>query len=134
GPCRLPRRLRSDGSRAGGIPMTQESPGQGHVDSERDEALAQLLLLAGRRPAVPAERTARVRAAAHSAWREAAGARLQRRRFVRLAVAAAVVLAILGGLWIRRATVGARPVSATVAVVNGPAWIPGPPSPEAAPS
>lgn len=61
-------------------------------DDEKDP-IATLVRLAGRRPHVDAERTARVRAAAAGEWRTTT----QRRRWTRVAVAAAIA-ATIGGV------------------------------------
>jgi len=74
---------------------TSDPNAEGHQENE--DAMAQMLRLAGGRPEVGPERTARVRVAVHAAWRE------NRRRAMRtkilvgascLAAAALVVLAI----------------------------------------
>lgn len=65
-------------------------------DNEKDP-IATLVRLAGRRPEVNAERTARVRAAVADEWR----ATTRRRRWTRLAVAAAIAASI-GGVMLTR--------------------------------
>ena len=66
------------------------------------DAIEALLKATGRRPAVPADRTDRVRAAAYDGWRREVARRARHRRIgwgVSLAAAAAVVVAL--GLGIR---------------------------------
>lgn len=65
-------------------------------DQENDP-IATLVRLAGRRPGVDAERTARVRAAVADEWR----ATVRRKRWTRLAVAAAIA-ATIGGVMLMR--------------------------------
>lgn len=77
-------------------------------DDEKDP-IATLVRLAGRRPQVDAERTARVRAAVSDEWR----ATTRRRRWTRVAVAAAIAAIIAGVLLTRPRTEPAVPVAAT---------------------
>ena len=65
-------------------------------DNENDP-IATLVRLAGRRPGVDAERTARVRAAVADEWR----ASVRRKRWTRVAVAAAIAASI-GGVMVMR--------------------------------
>ena len=60
--------------------------------NEEQDPIAALVRLAGRRPGVDAERTARVRAAVADEWR----ASVRRKRWTRVAVAAAVAATIAG--------------------------------------
>ncbi|HUD70950.1 MAG TPA: FecR family protein [Dongiaceae bacterium] len=86
-------------------------------DSElRDEEMAALLKLAGRRPEPPDAARARVRAAVHSDWRAAiAPARRRNRRW--LAVAAAFILLAGGGLFLaRRGEAPQGPVAAFIRI------------------
>lgn len=69
-------------------------------DTENDP-IATLVRLAGRRPGVDAERTARVRAAVADEWR----ASVRRRRWTRVAVAAAIA-ATIGGVLLTRPRTG----------------------------
>lgn len=76
-------------------------------DDERDP-IATLVRLAGRRPEVDAERTERVRAAVADEWRTTT----QRRRWTRVAVAAAIAAAIGGAMLTRPRTEPTAPVVA----------------------
>src|SRR2546425_1197881 len=85
-----------------------------------DDAIARLIRLAGLRPPVPQERTARVRDIVHARWREAV--RRDRRRIVVLIaapLAAAIIVVIGAGFWLRDriGATGAR--AATVARTEG---------------
>ncbi|MDP9192159.1 MAG: FecR family protein [Acidobacteriota bacterium] len=73
-------------------------------DNEKDP-IATLVRLAGRRPEVDAERTARVRAAVADEWR----ATTRRRRWTRVATAAAIA-ATIGGVIFMRPTEPVAPV------------------------
>jgi len=66
-------------------------------DNEND-SIATLIRLAGRRPGVDAERTARVRAAVADEWRAA----VHRRRWTQLGVAAAIAVTIIGSVMLIR--------------------------------
>lgn len=65
------------------------------------DPLGTLLEAAGKRPAVPQEREARARAAAHDEWRRLVERRraARRRRFVPLAAAAGIALAAFAAWW-----------------------------------
>jgi len=96
-------------------------------EEERDE-IGTLLGLAGKRPPVPRERAARVRRAAHAAWRE----QVQRRRtreWVLLAAAVATAASLLWAIWItseHEIPTVAPPPSMRVERVVGQAWVRGP--------
>src|SRR6185503_16861675 len=68
-------------------------------DDEKDP-IATLVRLAGRRPEVDVERTARVRSAVADEWR----ATMRRRRWTRVAVAAGIAATIAGVLLTRPRT------------------------------
>lgn len=85
-------------------------------DNEKDP-IAALVRLAGRRAEVNQERTARVRAAVVNEWRAA----VRRRRWTRVAVAAAVA-ATIGGVMLTRPST--EPVSPVVAPVVAPVGMP----------
>lgn len=93
----------------------------------RDD-VATLIRLAGRRPAVPEDVAARVRAAAHEQWQSEVRRRT-RARFLRtataLAAAAVVVLTIAWSFFFRANTAGPPPLEASVRVesLTGPAWV-----------
>ena len=70
------------------------------MNDEENDPIATLVRLAGRRPGVDAERTARVRAAVADEWR----ATVRRRRWTRVTVAAAVAATIAGVLVTRPRT------------------------------
>ncbi|HYC60015.1 MAG TPA: FecR domain-containing protein [Thermoanaerobaculia bacterium] len=84
--------------------------------NEHDEKdpIATLVRLAGRRPEVNAERTARVRAAVADEWR----ATVRRRRIVRLGIAAALAAVISGALLLRRDVTRPAPAPAPMAAEN----------------
>jgi ferric-dicitrate binding protein FerR (iron transport regulator) len=89
------------------------------MSENNEEQVAKLLRLAGRRPAVDAERTARVRAAVHEEWvRESAGR--QRKRWL-LAAAAAVIIGIVALFTFRPATQPVAPMQPVpvVATIEG---------------
>src|SRR5262245_48977548 len=93
---------------------------------ERVEDIAGLIRLAGRRPGVPPERSARVKAAARDEWI----GQVQRRRRLRRAWAAAAVVAAASLLLViaflgRRLSPEAEPVqmAATVESLQGSVWI-----------
>jgi ferric-dicitrate binding protein FerR (iron transport regulator) len=67
------------------------------MNNDEKDPVATLVRLAGRRPEVDAERTARVRAAVANQWR----ATTRRRRWTRVAVAAAIA-ATVGGVMLTR--------------------------------
>lgn len=96
-----------------------------------EESLRELLESAGRRPAVPAEDLAAIKAAARSQWEELVEAgrtrRTRIRRFVPMALAASLLLAV-AVRWLWRAP-EPPPVSgpvATVQLVHGPARLEAP--------
>jgi len=70
------------------------------MNDDEQDPIATLVRLAGRRPEVDAERTARVRAAVADEWRRTT----RRRRWTRVAVAAAVAATIGGVMLIRPRT------------------------------
>lgn len=82
-------------------------------DNENDP-IATLVRLAGRRPGVDAERTARVRAAVADEWR----ATTRRRRWTRVAVAAAVAATIGGVMLTRPRTEPSAPAVVETAAVR----------------
>ena len=88
------------------------------MDSENDP-IAALLQLAGRRPAVPADVTARVRDAVREEWEQST----RRRTRMRLAAVAAAVVGVTAGGWLMlRTTTPAgvvQPVVATVQTMSG---------------
>jgi ferric-dicitrate binding protein FerR (iron transport regulator) len=87
------------------------------MENENDP-IAALLQLAGRRPAVPAELTARVREAVHEEWAQRARRRT-RMRFA--AAAAAIVVVIAGGLVMFRTTtqtIAPRPAAARALIAS----------------
>lgn len=86
-------------------------------DNEKDP-IATLVRLAGRRAEVNQERTARVRAAVADEWRTT----IRRRRWTRVAVAAAVAATIGGVMLTRPQTEPVAPVVAPVAAVTSMAW------------
>jgi ferric-dicitrate binding protein FerR (iron transport regulator) len=76
------------------------------------DSIAALLQATGRRPAVPADRTDRVRAAAHDHWRREIGRRARGRRMAwgaSLAAAAVAVVAVVLGIRALRPTVATGP-------------------------
>jgi len=78
--------------------------GTGDSRGRDEDRLALLIRAAGRRPAVPAEREARVKAAARASWREAVGRKPFRTGslvWVAAGAAAAVALAVAGWAWFR---------------------------------
>ncbi len=79
--------------------------------AEPDDDIARLLALAGPRPRVPDEVTARVRAAVHAHWQQRvdAGPRRQRLLTAFLAAAALVVVGVGTSLWFASSG-GSRPV------------------------
>lgn len=79
------------------------------IDDENDP-IATLVRLAGRRPGVDAERTARVRAAVADEWR----ASVRRKRWTRVAVAAAIAATIGGVMLTLPRTEPSAPVAAPV--------------------
>ncbi|HKS25265.1 MAG TPA: FecR domain-containing protein [Thermoanaerobaculia bacterium] len=84
-------------------------------DNENDP-IATLVRLAGRRPALDAERTARVRRAVANEWR----ASVRRKRWTRLSAAAAVAATIAGVLLMRpRTEPAAAPVVAPLIATMG---------------
>ena len=76
-------------------------------DNDERDPIAMLVRLAGRRPEVNAERTARVRAAVADEWH----ATVRRRRIVRVGIAAALAATIGGVMLVRRE---ATPIAPTV--------------------
>lgn len=70
------------------------------MNDQENDPIATLVRLAGRRPGVDGERTARVRAAVADEWR----ATVRRRRWARVAVAAAIAATIGGVLLMRPRT------------------------------
>ncbi len=69
-----------------------------------EDRLALLIRAAGRRPAVPAEREARVKAAVRASWREGIGRRASGARglvWLAAGAAAAVAAAVAGWAWLR---------------------------------
>ena len=91
-------------------------------DAPGSDPIAELVRLAGARPAVPRERALRVEAAVREAWAEAAGVRRRRRVAgwtAGAALAAALVLALGLGFWQRAAP--PAPDVATVERVSGSA-------------
>lgn len=90
-----------------------------------EDDVARLLRLAGKRDSVPAERAARVKAAARDAWRGELVGRARRRR-ARLAAglgAAAVLLLAIGWLLLpRTAPVPAPAAAIAVEALEGSAW------------
>jgi ferric-dicitrate binding protein FerR (iron transport regulator) len=96
-----------------------------------DDDIALLIRLAGRRPAVPEDVTARVRAAAHEHWRNEVRSRA-RVRFLwtagALAAAASVILAIAWSVFrVAPAPPPGLQASVRVESVAGPAWAGGRP-------
>jgi len=91
-----------------------------------DEKIAGLLRLTGPRPAVPVDRTERVKAATHDRWRAEVSGRSRRRRVrVAAALAAAAAIVLVAGL-ARRLRVGApapQAPAALVEAVTGPVFI-----------
>ena len=82
------------------------------MTNQDNDPIATLVRLAGRRAEVDAERTARVRAAVADEWR----ATIRRRRWTRVAVAAALAATVGGVLLVRpRSEPAAPPVVARVA-------------------
>lgn len=79
--------------------------------NDENDPIATLVRLAGRRPEVDAERTARVRAAVADEWR----ATTRRRRWTRVAAAAAVAAAIGGVMLMRPGTEAPAPFVQTAA-------------------
>jgi ferric-dicitrate binding protein FerR (iron transport regulator) len=73
--------------------------------NDENDPIATLVRLAGRRPGVDAERTARVRAAVADEWR----ASVRRKRWTRVAVAAAIAAGIGGVLVMRPRTEPSAP-------------------------
>jgi ferric-dicitrate binding protein FerR (iron transport regulator) len=89
-------------------------------DDDGDD-VATLVRLAGPRPAVPAQRAERVRAAAIAAWRDGVRDR-RRRRLLGPTLALAVAASLVAGLLLMRSD---PPVGATVASLEGSAWVRG---------
>jgi hypothetical protein len=91
------------------------------ADRDSDEAVERLLRRAGRRPPVPADHAAAVKAAARAQWRWTVRGERRRARFVRagaLLAAAVVVLVVGTTLWRRGAPAPAAPV-ATLEAATG---------------
>jgi ferric-dicitrate binding protein FerR (iron transport regulator) len=78
------------------------------MNEHEDDPIARLVRLAGRRPGVDAERTARVRAAVADEWR----ASVRRKRWTRIAVAAGIAATIGGVMFTRARTEPPAPVVA----------------------
>lgn len=74
-------------------------------DPERDNQIARLLKLAGRRPSPPVERMRRAREAARVEWRQALKAR--RWHWLDLVAVAAIVAGVGGAAWILKARTAA---------------------------
>ncbi len=97
---------------------------------DREEDIRRLIRLAGRRPAVPLDRAARVRAAARAEWADVV-MRRRRRRFLwmgtALGAAAAAVLVVLVAPRIQLGP-AAPPAAATYLVesIAGDAWVEAP--------
>jgi ferric-dicitrate binding protein FerR (iron transport regulator) len=79
------------------------------MNEKEHDPIATLVRLAGRRPGVDAERTARVRAAVADEWR----ASVRRRRWTRVTVAAAIAATIAGVILTRPRTESPTPVVET---------------------
>jgi ferric-dicitrate binding protein FerR (iron transport regulator) len=71
-----------------------------------EQVVAQLLRLAGARPAAPADAESRVRAAVHAEWRGGFAARRQRRRILWITGALAAAAAVVVFVGVRRAGPG----------------------------
>ena len=110
-----------DGGQEGGQDVEASgAPREIDHDAPGTDPIAELVRLAGARPAVPRERALRVEAAVREAWAEAAGLR-QRRRVAgwvaAASLAAALALALGLGFWQRAAP--PAPDVATVERVSG---------------
>lgn len=101
--------------------------GKRRPTSEHHDGIARLIRLAGRRPAVPAERFSRVKAAVHDHWvREVRRRRRQWVIWAGASVAAAVsLISVMSYRIVRMDSVGPTPlqVTATVKGLIGTAWI-----------
>jgi ferric-dicitrate binding protein FerR (iron transport regulator) len=95
---------------------------------DENDRIAALIQMAGKRPAVPADVAARVRAAVHEEWERSAGRRRTRTRLA-AAAAAVIVLAAAGFVASRKRTAPraplARMVVAGVESVSGAAIVSG---------
>jgi ferric-dicitrate binding protein FerR (iron transport regulator) len=81
------------------------------------DSIEALLKATGRRPAIPADRTERVRAAVHDAWRREVGRRASQRRIGwGLSLAAAAVIVVGVGLGIRALRPSIAPRSSGIRV------------------
>lgn len=87
------------------------------MNENDNDPIATLVRLAGRRPGVDAERTARVRAAVAEEWR----ASVRRKRWTRVAVAAAIAATIAGVLLMRPRTELPASVPARLVETSGAA-------------
>lgn len=86
---------------------------------DRNDPIASLLRLTGARPAVPADRAARVRDAVRAEWRAATAGRVRRRVLARrLAALAAVLLAVAGIALLRVRRFGPGPAPEPVGHVE----------------
>ena len=102
--------------------MTPEDE-QGQDGTAGRDEVGELIRLAGRRPAVPPEAAARVRAAVHGHWRGMVRRRARTRAFWAAGLAAAAALALVLGWRVeRREPVGAGG-EMRVEALAGPAWI-----------
>ena len=94
--------------------------GSSDPEASRDvDSVADLLRLAGRRPAVPPERTERAKTSLRDVWRETLRARSLRRRLQFLAAAAALAAGSWLALWRGRTPATPGSPIATVAAVSG---------------
>jgi ferric-dicitrate binding protein FerR (iron transport regulator) len=89
------------------------------ANNEEKDPIATLVRLAGRRPEVNAERTARVRAAVAEEWRST----VRRRRIVRVGIAAALAATIGGVMLVQRDGTPTAPAPITAAAkTHAVAW------------